>query len=225
MKMRPIQLAILFCALAGIGLGFFLFQQAPPDIPEDAPDLGQPAGSGAARGSKPEGNGELPDQLTAAQQAILDDPRTLSFGRRLDFQSDVRNFFDQADQLSEEQRKQQADALKEKLQDYEEADEVSSTESLMLQLALIKTTVGDESLQKQAMTDLIEDYKTQSEARKAEWEAEPRPEFDAYKAREKDIVEEVMAMDRIPGDMDRNEYLRQKLMEARIEAAGNDGMD
>lgn len=225
MKMRPIQLTILLCALAGIGLGLFLFQQAPPDIPDNAPNQEPPATSGSAQNSKPESSRTLPDQLTAAQQSILDDPRTLSFGRRLDFQADVRSFFDQADQLSDEQRERQAEALKAELRKYEEADEVSATESLMLQLALIKTTVGDESLQKQAMTNLIEDYKTQSEARRAEWEAQPRPEFDAYKAREKDIVEDVMAMERIPGDIDRNEYLRQKLMEARIEAAGNDGMD
>ncbi|BES72908.1 hypothetical protein RE428_39260 [Marinobacter nanhaiticus D15-8W] len=225
MKMRPIHVTILLCALAGVGLGLILFQQAPPDIPEDAPDQGQSAVSGTVQGDKPEGNGALPDQITEAQQAMLDDPRTLAFGRRLDFQADVRSFFDQADQLSEEQLEQQAQALKAELEKYEEADEVSAMESLMLQLALIKTTVGDESVQKQAMTDLIDDYKTQSEARKAEWEAQPRPEFDAYKAQEKAIVDEVMAMERIPGDVDRNEYLRQKLMEARIEAAGNDGMD
>lgn len=221
MKLRPLPLVVLLCTLFGVGLGILLVKEAPPDAPEEMSEQER-----SAAASPLENVPNTPDQrLTDAQQAILNDPRTLAFERRLDFQADVRNFFDHAGQLSEDQRKKRAEALETRLAQYEEDNEVSATESLMLQLALIRTTVGEESAQKQAMAELIDEYKGRSQAREAQWRAQPTPEFDAYKEKEKVIVEEVMAMENIPGEVDRNEYLRQKLMEARIEAAGNGSMD
>lgn len=220
MKLRPLPLLMILCVLA-FGFGLLLFSEAPPEEPE-ASQNDREASASMAANTEP---GSPTSALSAPQRALLDDPRTLAFEHRLDFQTDVRHFFDQADQLSEEQLKARSEALEAELAEYEKTNEVSAAESLMLQLALVKTTVGDESAQQQAMAELIDEYKARSQVREAEWRSQPKPEFEAYKRQEKAIVEEVMAMERIPGDVDRNEYLRQKLMEARIEAAGNDGMD
>ncbi|MFE8073071.1 hypothetical protein QQM79_18575 [Marinobacteraceae bacterium S3BR75-40.1] len=161
--------------------------------------------------------------LTPQEEALLDNPKALAFERRLDFQQNVRDYFDQASGMSAEERQQRAEAIRESLARYEEAGEVSARESLMLRLALVKTTVASEEAQKAAMADLIAVYQSRSEARLQAWKAEPKPEFENYKAREAEIVREVRAMKTIPGGLSRNEYLRRRLQEAREKAYGEEG--
>lgn len=157
------------------------------------------------------------DHLTSEQLAMLDSPRVIEFANRLDFQEQVRKFFDEANRVPPAERQQQADELARQLGSYEAAGEVSAPEALMVRLALIQLTHTDEEAARQAAQSVIEQYRQQSEAREQARKNQPRPDFDAYKRREKAIVDEVMAMDRIPGGKSRDEYLRERLQQAREE--------
>lgn len=156
--------------------------------------------------------------LTPEQQQLLENPETLSFTRQLEFQADVRQFFQQADSLTVTERHNQAADLRQRLEEYEAADKVSAPEGLMVRIAMVKLEVQGEEAQKQAVSELINQYQAESQARHQAWLNRPKPQFEAYKEQEKQIVAEVMAMDRIPNGMDRNEYLRQRLLQARVAA-------
>ncbi|QSP94917.1 hypothetical protein LPB19_00370 [Marinobacter salinisoli] len=161
--------------------------------------------------------------ITLEQQQLLQAPETLTFARQLEFQGDVRAFFQQADRLTMEELTAQAAALKAQLTDYEEADQVTAAEALLVRIAIAKLEYPDEAEQKAAAEALIEHYQAESDARHQAWLAEPKPRFEAYKRQEKQIVEEVMGMQSIPGGLDRSEYLRQRLQQARIAAENSSG--
>ena len=160
--------------------------------------------------------------LTAEQQALLDNPQTLELANRLDFEEELHTFFANAKSLSSEERAAEAAILEQRLAEYERLGQVSAAESLMVRIAMTKLTIEDEAAQKRALQGLIDRHNAAAQARKEEWLAKPRPEFEAYKQQEKQIVQEVMAMDKVPAGMTRNEYLRQRLLEARV-AANNNG--
>ena len=159
--------------------------------------------------------------LTAEQQALLDSPQTLELANRLDFEEELHTFFAKAKGLSSDERAAEAAMLEQRLAEYERLGQVSAAESLMVRIAMTKLTIEDEAAQKQALQGLIDRQNAAAQARKEEWLAKPRPEFEAYKQQEKQIVKEVMAMDQVPAGLTRNEYLRQRLLEARVDANKN----
>lgn len=120
----------------------------------------------------------------------------------------------------EQKRRAQADALQERMNEYEGSAQVSAPEAALIQLAMIQILEPDEEAAKAAAQQLMDRYRAESGARLQAWLDEPRPDFERYKAREKAIVEEVMAMDDIPGGLTRDQYLRERLQEARVEAMG-----
>jgi hypothetical protein len=84
-----------------------------------------------------------------------------------------------------------------------------------LRSALIRESVADPAEQVVAMAALQDHYRQQGVRKQAEWEARVDPEFELYKAREREIVAEVMAMTTIPDGLSRAEYLRRRLQSAR----------
>ena len=159
--------------------------------------------------------------LTAGQQALLENPETQELANRLDFEEELHTFFANADGLSSEERAAEAAMLEQRLAEYQRKGQVSAAESLMVRIAMTKLTIEDEAAQKRALQGLIDQQNDAAQARKEAWLAKPRPEFEAYKQREKQIVKEVMAMEKVPAGMTRNEYLRQRLLEARVAANKN----
>ena len=95
---------------------------------------------------------------------------------------------------------------------------MSAPEAALIQLAMIQILELDERQKPPHSNSWI--GTAESGARLQAWLDEPRPDFERYKAREKAIVEEVMAMDDIPGGLTRDQYLRDRLQEARVEAMG-----
>lgn len=162
----------------------------------------------------------MPVDLAPEQRALLEDPRIIQFAQRLDFEEELQRFFQEAAELDAQQRQNRADQLEQQLARYEQETQVSAPEALMVRLALLQLLEQDEAAAKAAATELIERYQARSEERLEAWRSAPKPEFDRYKVREKEIVEEVMALDRIPGGLTRDQYLRQRLLEARIETMG-----
>ncbi|WP_226597586.1 hypothetical protein [Marinobacter nauticus] len=185
----------------------------PPELP--------PAGNAPDTASDPaEAPPPSSDTLTPEQQALLDNPKVKAYAQRLEFEDDLHDFFANAPSLPEQKRRAQADALQERMNEYEGSAQVSAPEAALIQLAMIQILEPDEEAAKAAAQQLMDRYRAESEARLQAWLDEPRPDFERYKAREKAIVEEVMAMDDIPGGLTRDQYLRERLQEARVEAMG-----
>lgn len=152
---------------------------------------------------------------TKAQlQELLQNPAVKNQEQRLAFHQAYRSFVSGAAELSPTQRESQAQALREQIETYEQRSELAMSESLLLQLGLIQLTTDDEQTQKDQATALIARYKAISAEREAK-AATPSAEFQRYKVDEKRIVEEVLNMDSIPGGVSRDEYLRQRLQQAR----------
>jgi hypothetical protein len=191
----------------------------PPELPPAgiAPDTA----SDPAEASLPSSN-----TLSPEQQALLDNPKVKAYAQRLEFEDDLHEFFANAAALPEQERRALADALRDRMNEYEESAQMSAPEAALIQLAMIQILEPDEEAAKAAAQKLMDRYRAESGARMQAWLDKPKPDFERYKAREKAIVEEVMAMDDIPGGLTRDQYLRERLQEARVEAmgqsAGND---
>jgi len=185
----------------------------PPELPpsENAPVTT----SGPAEAPPPSS-----DTLSPEQQALLENPKVKAYAQRLEFEDDLHEFFANAAALPEQERRALADALRNRMNEYEESAQMSAPEAALIQLAMIQILEPDEEAAKAAAQQLMDRYRAESGARLQAWLEEPRPDFERYKAREKAIVEEVMAMDDIPGGLTRDQYLRERLQEARVEAMG-----
>lgn len=158
-----------------------------------------------------------PDQMAAnsEQQQLLNSPQARDLERRLAFQNQYRSFVQQAGQPEHAARQSEAERLSKRIDTLEAQGELALSEALLMQLGLIRATESDEATQKMKAQRLIERYQQISAEREARLAAQPDPNFERYKAEEKRIVEEVLALQSIPDGLSRDEYLRQRLQEAR----------
>ncbi len=143
------------------------------------------------------------------------DPRVQKFQQRERFQQEVREFFARAPALPPEERAARARDIARAITHYEAEGEIAAAEALTLRSGLVRETVADPVEQLVAIRGLQEHYQQQGERKQAEWEARADPELELYKAREREIVDEVMAMTTIPDGLTRDEYLRRRLQSAR----------
>jgi hypothetical protein len=143
------------------------------------------------------------------------DPRVHKFQQRERFQQEVREFFARAPALPPQERTARARQIAREITGYEAEGEIAAAEALTLRTALIRETVEDPAEQVEAIRGLQQHYQQQGARKQAEWEARSDPEFELYKAREREIVAEVMAMTTIPDGLSRDEYLRLRLQRAR----------
>jgi hypothetical protein len=151
-----------------------------------------------------------------AQQALLGDPAVRGYQARLRFAADYQDFIQGAAGLAEAERRSRAAALAREIDRREAAGELALSEALLLQVGLAQAEGGDEEAQKARADALVARYQALSAAREAK--RAPDARFTRYKADEKRIVEEVMALDSIPDGLSRDQYLRQRLQEAREQA-------
>lgn len=148
---------------------------------------------------------------------LLRAPAVQSYQARLTFVGDYQSFIAGAANLSEEERHQRAAALAEEIDRREAAGELALSEALLLQVGLAQAEGGDEEAQKARANALMSRYQALS-AERAKRGKTVDARFAQYKSDEKRIVEEVMTMDSIPDGLSRDQYLRQRLQQAREQA-------
>lgn len=212
MKTRILWVTVLILTLGLIVL-WPAITQPPSDQPErtsDAPPHNQL--------SEPTASSPLP--LSPEHQALLDNPKVKAFAQRLELEEELQRFFAEATELSDQERRARASVLQERIDQQEQVSEISAPEAVLIRLAMIQVLAPDEATARAEASRLISRYQSEAEARLEDWRATPKPEYERYKAREKAIVEEVMALDTIPGSLTRDQYLRKRLQEARVEAMG-----
>ena len=156
----------------------------------------------------------------AQMQALLATPQARAYRQRQQFQRDAQRFFRDARNLGPVVRTQRAQVLERKIDAYENAGELSAGETMLLRVGLIQATVADPAEQVAQVEALAQRYRTDAARRNAQWQQQQQrdPRFQDYKQRERDVTAEVMAMQRIPGGLSRDEYLRQRLQAERERA-------
>ena len=153
--------------------------------------------------------------LSTEQLQLLARPEIQHQEQRLGVHQRYRDFIEHAKQLDAEKREAQAEDLSKGFDAMEQRGELALSEALLLQIALIKAVSEDEAEQKTRAEALIKRYQVISAEREARLAQRPDPNFERYKAEEKRIVEEVLAQQNVPDGLTRDQYLRQRLQEAR----------
>ncbi|MDG9923353.1 MULTISPECIES: hypothetical protein [unclassified Pseudomonas] len=211
MTKLPSWLLLSGLATLAIGGGLWLGLAGSETAPADAPLPPAPvANAGAANGS--------PAPLDpATRQALRNNPAVQNYQARLQFGADYQSFIKSAAELGEAERRQRAAALAKEIDRREAAGELALSEALLLQVGLAQAEGGDEEAQKARADALVARYQALSQAREARNKT-PDARFTQYKSDEKRIVDEVLSLDSIPDGLSRDQYLRQRLQEAREQA-------
>jgi len=204
--------ALLFASCLLIGSAALTWYWQRPSTEEHASVLPEPPPAPQAIR-----NNSLPPApiLSEEQLQLLARPEVRQQEQRLEFHQRYKDFIEHTKQLDAEKREAQAQELSEGVDAMEHRGELALSEALLLQIALIKAASDDESEQKRRADALIKRYQAISAEREAKLAQRSNPDFERYKAEEKRIVEEVLALQNIPDGLTRDQYLRQRLQEAR----------
>jgi hypothetical protein len=155
-----------------------------------------------------------------ALDALQATPQAQAHRERQRFESDAKDFFARAPSLRAVERSERADALTRQIDRYEADGGLSAGEAVLLRTALVKATIDDPAQQAQAVAAIADRYRAHADQRMAAFAAQQAndPRFQSYKAREAQVVAEVMASTSIPAGLTRDQYLRQRLQEERERA-------
>ncbi|QWP76001.1 hypothetical protein J5226_20725 [Lysobacter sp. K5869] len=153
----------------------------------------------------------------AALPSMLATPQGRQFQQRRQFQDEAKRFFSDAKTLGPAERERRAQTLRAQIDRYEQADELSAGETMLLRVGLIQATVPDEAQQALMVQRLAQQYRAQARAREQAWVEQQAhdPKFQAYKRSEAQIVAETLKMQRFPDGLTRDEYLRRRLQAER----------
>lgn len=160
---------------------------------------------------------DTPSPALASLQAT---PQAQAHRERQRFEADAKDFFARASSLRAVERSERADALTRQIDRYEADGGLSAGEAVLLRTALVKATVDDPAQQAEAVAAMADRYRAHTDQRMAAFAAQQAndPRFQSYKAREAQVVAEVMASTTIPAGLTRDQYLRQRLQEERERA-------
>jgi len=150
-------------------------------------------------------------------RALENTPQAREWLGQQRFERDARAFVRDAAELPAGERERRAQALEAQIAEREKSGELSAGETVLLRAALIEADSGSEAEQKARLAALAEHYRADAARRETAFFAQQAadPRMQRYKAREKIVVAEVMAMTTIPGGLSRDEYLRQRLQRER----------
>jgi hypothetical protein len=156
----------------------------------------------------------IPVEATAAGATAT--PDAAKRRSRHAFERTARAFLRDAPNMSPEIRMQRAQALARDVESLERAGELLADEAVLIRIGLIQAAVADDAERVRQAQAVVDHYKTQSDQREAAAAAQVQRDarLRQYKAREAEIVAEVLAMSSYPGGLSRDDYLRLRLREA-----------
>ena len=160
------------------------------------------------------------DAVSSPLASLQATPQAQEHLERQRFEADAKDFFARSASLRAVERSERADALTRQIDKYEAAGGLSAGEAVLLRTALVKATVDDPARQAEEVAAIADRYRAHADRRMAAFLEQQRndPRFQAYKAREAQVVAEVMAATTIPAGLTRDQYLRQRLQEERERA-------
>ncbi|TXH75106.1 MAG: hypothetical protein E6Q88_03875 [Lysobacteraceae bacterium] len=153
----------------------------------------------------------------ASQTALDQTPEAIAHRQRLAFQQRTRQFLHDASTMSAVERSERAREILLEIDRREKAKELSAGDAVLVKIGLINATIEDEGEKVMQVRELVARYRQDAARREAAWQAQQQrdAQFQDYKAREAQIVAEVMAMESFPNGLTRDDYLRLRLQEAR----------
>ena len=168
----------------------------------------------------PRSSVEAADAVSSPLASLQATPQAQEHLERQRFEADARDFFARASTLGAVERSERADALARQIDKYEAAGGLSAGEAVLLRTGLVKATVDDPARQAEEVAAIADRYRAHADRRMAAFLEQQRndPRFQTYKAREAQVVAEVMATTTIPAGLTRDQYLRQRLQEERERA-------
>lgn len=210
MKIKPVHIGLTLAVVAALALWMSRYRN-DASVDTRSASTQPPASTPAAADSR--------------QAALASTPEAQAYRRRMAFEQRVRGFLRDAHTLDENTRREQAQAIGREIDQREQARELSAGESVVLRVSLIEAAEQDQAERIRQSQALVDRYRQQTAARQTAFEEQQRQDagFQAYKAREAQIVSEVMAMTSYPGGMSRDDYLRMRLQEARQATYGMQG--
>ena len=160
------------------------------------------------------------DTPSSAPVSLQATPQAQTHRERQRFEAEAKDFFARAPSLRAVERSERADALSRQIDRYEAIGGLSAGEAVLLRTALVKATVDDPAQQAAEVAVIADRYRARADQRMAAFAAQQAgdPRFQSYKAREAQVVAEVMASTTIPAGLTRDQYLRQRLQEERERA-------
>jgi len=163
---------------------------------------------------------EAADAVSSPLASLQATPQAKEHLERQRFEADAKDFFARSTSLRAVERSERADALTRQIDKYEAAGGLSAGEAVLLRTALVKATVDDPARQAEEVAAIADRYRAHADRRMAAFLEQQRndPRFRTYKAREAQVVAEVMAATTIPAGLTRDQYLRQRLQEERERA-------
>lgn len=151
------------------------------------------------------------------QAALEATPEARAYRSRLAFEQEARAFLRDAPKLDANARFERARAISREIDRREQIRELSAGDAVILRIGLIQAAVQDDSERIRQSQAIVDRYRKQTAARQTAFQEQQLRDgqFQKYKAREAQIVSEVLAMTSYPSGMSRDDYLRVRLQEAR----------
>lgn len=153
----------------------------------------------------------------AADATAAATPEARASQGRLAFERQARAFVRDAPDLDDATRMARARALSQDIDRREQNRELSGDEAMMMRVGLIQVAVKDPRERVVQIREVIDRHTQQTAARQRAVLAQQQTaaKLKDYKAQEARIVSEVLAMQSYPNGMSRDDYLRQRLQDAR----------
>ncbi|WKD49350.1 hypothetical protein [Microbulbifer spongiae] len=157
---------------------------------------------------------QVPETMHGKEAArLLSDPRVRAYLDRERDKQALDAYFNQGESPPS------AEDVWQLIESIESDGRVMAYEALALKLAWLERNSASAQAFEQAASDLVARYQRRSQQNTAAYDPyEAVPGFAEYKQVEAQIVEEVQGMTHFPEGMSKQEYLRQRLQEAREKA-------
>jgi hypothetical protein len=195
----------------GLGIGLWTLQSTTP-TPAPTLAVATPSAPNLSQ-QTPEGNTASAQDAEAA--AWLQHPKVIDYLKKQSDKVALREYFNNPDNDPD-----QAQAMWKYIATLESEGAIMAFEAMHLKMAWLEKNTSDRDAFDAAATDLVNEYRARAAASAEQYNPENTPEFKRYKIAERVIIEEVNGMTQFPGGLDRQAYLRQRLLVARQQAYG-----
>lgn len=211
--MRSVPLAIGLGAALLIGAALWLTRSANEDGPTSIVD--ETAATPASAAPPASTRSATPSLRTPTDGALATQAEADAYFRERDaFREALRAFV--ADGAARPDREDQAAELIARVRELEREGEVVAPQSLFLQAAILRAAYGDDAAALERRTKAL---KQEYDARRPP-PSPPDPKFEAFKARERALLEDVLKRSDFPAGMSREAYLEQELAALQDEFYG-----
>ncbi|NVK37039.1 MAG: hypothetical protein HWE18_03860 [Gammaproteobacteria bacterium] len=216
--MNKLQLIMVLGVILAAGLTWQLASMPKLDTAEQANPTSTPAVS-TIETTQPATSHPNNDELSelnpsdAEQASWLEHPNVKAYFARQEQKQTIKEYFDNP-------AGHDPQAIYELIEKIESEGRMVAFEALSLKLAWLEKNTTDKATFQAKSQAIIDAYKQKAQAMNDAYQPEDIPGFTQYKAQEKRIIAEVNAMTQFPEGHNKQSYLRERLLQARILAYG-----